>query len=323
MRLDQILAPIKKDLVEFDAKVKACLCSDSPLIYQITQHVLKSKGKKLRPSLVYLSARACGKRNKNLTLAASAIELIHTATLLHDDVVDESPTRRGQPTVNYKWNNLVSVLMGDYLFAKAFRIMMETKSQPLLTAISAATERVSVGELQQIQECYNYDLDEKAYLNIIQEKTASIFSVACESGAILSSTKDGHRQKFRTYGENFGIAFQIRDDLLDLIGEKEKTGKEPGNDLKEGKITLPLIYALKSTTSRKKKEVFKILDDGFDRKGFTKVLRFIKEQKGMEYADFRAKEYGDGALNNLSHLDGSEYKKSLADLVSFAVKREK
>lgn len=323
MRLDQILAPVKKDLVEFDNKIKACLCSDSPLIYQITQHILKSKGKKLRPSLVYLSARACGKRNKNLTLAASAIELIHTATLLHDDVVDESPTRRGQPTVNYKWNNLVSVLMGDYLFAKAFRIMMETKSQPLLTAISAATERVSVGELQQIQECYNYDLDEKDYLNIIQEKTASIFSVACESGAILSSTKDGHRQKFRTYGENFGIAFQIRDDLLDLIGEKEKTGKEPGNDLKEGKITLPLIYALKSSTSRRRKEVFKILDDGFDRKGFTKVLRFIKEQKGMEYADFRAKEYGDGALSNLSHLDGSEYKKSLADMVSFAVKREK
>jgi len=323
MKLDQILAPIKEDLAEFDGKVKDYIHSDSPLIYQVADHILKRKGKRLRPSLVYLSAGACGKRSKRLTQAALAIELIHTATLLHDDVIDESPTRRGQPTVNYRWNNLVSVLMGDYLFAKAFRIMMDTKSQSLLTAISAATERVSLGELLQVQECFNYDLDERSYMNIIQEKTASLFSVACESGAILSSAEDNNRRKFRTYGENFGIAFQIRDDLLDLVGEKEKTGKEPGNDLKEGKITLPLIYALKSTTSRKRKEVVRILDDGFDQNGFTKVLRFIKEQKGMEYAHSKAEEYGDKALTNLSYLDGSEYKNALADLVDFAVRRNK
>jgi octaprenyl-diphosphate synthase len=323
MRLDQILKPIEEDLIKFDGKVKDYIHSDSPLIYQIASHILKRKGKRLRPSLVYLSAGACGKKSKKLTQAASAIELIHTATLLHDDVVDGSPTRRGQPTVNSQWNNLVSVLMGDYLFAKAFKIMMETKSQPLLSAISGATERVSLGELLQVQECFNYDLDENSYLSIIQEKTASLFSVACESGAILCSARDSYRKKFKTYGENFGIAFQIRDDLLDLIGEKERTGKEPGNDLKEGKITLPLIHALKNASAGKRKEVIKILDDGFDQDGFDKVLIFIKEQKGMEYAHFRAREYGDKALNNLSHLDGSEYKQALAQLVNFAVSREK
>lgn len=323
MQLDQILTPIKEDLLEFDRKVKDYIHSDSPLIYQIANHILKRKGKRLRPSLVYLSAGACGKKRRMLTQAALAIELIHTATLLHDDVVDGSSTRRGQPTVNARWNNLVSVLMGDYLFAKAFKIMMETKSQPLLTAISAATERVSVGELLQIQECFNYELDERSYLNIIREKTASLFTVACESGAILSSPGDGHRKKFKTYGENFGIAFQIRDDLLDLVGKEEKTGKEPGNDLKEGKITLPLIYALKNAPLRKRKEVVKILDDGFDRNGFEKVLLFIREGKGVEYAYSRAEKYGDEALSNLSHLDGSQYKKALADLVLFAVKREK
>lgn len=323
MKLDQILLPVKEDLLEFDRKVKDYIHSDSPLIYQIANHILKRKGKRLRPSLVYLSAGACGKKSTKLTQAALAIELIHTATLLHDDVVDGSSTRRGQATVNSRWNNLVSVLMGDYLFAKAFKIMMETESQPLLSAISSATERVSVGELLQVQECFNYELDENSYLNIIREKTASLFSVACESGAILSSTEDNYREKFKTYGENFGIAFQIRDDLLDFVGKKEKTGKEPGNDLKEGKITLPLIFALKNASLSKRKEVVKLLDDGFNRDGFEKILLFIKEEKGVEYGHLKAKEYGDKALRKLSHLDGSEYKQALAHLVDFTVSRDK
>ncbi len=323
MKLDQILDPIKKELLEFDTKVRDNIHSDSALIYQIANHILKGKGKKLRPSLVYLSAGACGKRSTKLAQAALAIELIHTATLLHDDVVDGSPTRRGQATVNSRWNNLVSVLMGDYFLAKAFKIMMETESQPLLSAISGATERVSMGELLQVQECFNYQLDEQSYLNIIREKTASLFSVACESGAILCSAEDNSRRKFKTYGENFGIAFQIRDDLLDLVGKKKKTGKEPGNDLKEGKITLPLIYALRNAPSDKRKEVISLLDDDFNQDGFEKVLLFINDEKGVEYAYSKAKEYGDKALSNLSVLDGSEYKQALVDLVNFAVRRDK
>lgn len=322
MNLDTIFSPIKKELEVFDRKLKESLDSDSPLIYQVAGHILERKGKRLRPALVYLSAKANGEKREKLTQAALAIELLHTATLLHDDVVDQSQTRRGQQTVNSRWNNLVSVLMGDYLFAKAFKIMMTTKSSPLLQAISKATERVSFGELLQVQECFNYDLDEKLYLDIIREKTASLFSVSCESGVILSKNNN-HNQNLKSYGENFGIAFQITDDLLDLIGKKEKTGKELGNDLKEGKITLPLIYAFNRTSQKVKKEIIKLIENNFDHNGFFKILNFVQNQGGVDYAKCKAKEFGEKALDFISDLVDSESKDSLVDLVSFMVNREK
>jgi octaprenyl-diphosphate synthase len=322
MNLDTVFSPIKKELEIFDRKLKESLDSDSPLIYQIANHILERKGKRLRPALVYLSAKANGGKNEKLNLAALAIELLHTATLLHDDVVDQSQARRGQQTVNSRWNNLVSVLMGDYLFAKAFKIMMTTKSSPLLQAISKATERVSFGELLQVQECFNYDLDEKLYLDIIREKTASLFSVSCESGVILSKNNN-HNQNLKSYGENFGIAFQITDDLLDLIGKKEKTGKELGNDLKEGKITLPLIYAFNRTSQKVKKEIIKLIENNFDHNGFFKILNFVQNQGGVDYAKCKAKEFGEKALDFISDLVDSESKDSLVDLVSFMVNREK
>lgn len=322
MNLDTIFSPIKKELEVFDRKLKESLDSDSPLIYQVAGHILERKGKRLRPALVYLSAKANGEKREKLTQAALAIELLHTATLLHDDVVDQSQTRRGQQTVNSRWNNLVSVLMGDYLFAKAFKIMMTTKSSPLLQAISKATERVSFGELLQVQECFNYDLDEKLYLDIIREKTASLFSVSCESGVILSKNNN-HNQNLKSYGENFGIAFQITDDLLDLIGKKEKTGKELGNDLKEGKITLPLIYAFNRTSQKVKKEIIKLIENNFDHNGFFKILNFVQNQGGVDYAKCKAKEFGEKALDFISDLVDSESKDSLVDLVNFMVNREK
>ncbi len=323
MELEKILCPIKEDLTDFDLKLKEYISSDSPLIYQIASHLLKTKGKKLRPSLVYLSGGAFGKNRKNLTKAALSIELIHNATLLHDDVVDQSETRRGKPTVNAKWNNLISVLMGDYLFAKAFKIMMETESKPLLSTISRATERVSTGELLQVQECYNYELDEKSYLDIIREKTASLFSVSCEAGVILSKAKGNHRRNLKAYGENFGIAFQIADDLLDFVGNKKKTGKEKGNDLREGKVTLPLIYALKKTKRKTRKEIIKVLDKNVDHDDFLTVLGFVQEGGGLKYAQSKALEFGEKALKNITGIQDSEYKKSLSLLVEFAIKRDK
>jgi len=322
MNLDTVFSPIKEELEVFDRKLKKSLDSDSPLIYQIANHILERRGKRLRPALVYLSAKANGGKNEKLTLAALAIELLHTATLLHDDVVDQSQTRRGQQTVNSRWGNLVSVLMGDYLFAKAFKIMMATGSSPLLQAISKATERVSFGELLQIQECFNYDLDEKSYLDIIREKTASLFSVSCESGVILSK-RNNHNQNFQSYGENFGIAFQITDDLLDLIGKREKTGKELGNDLKEGKITLPLIYAFKRSSQKAKKEIIKLIENNFDHNGFFEILNFVQNQGGVDYAKSRAFEFGESALDFISDLKDSESKDSLINLVNFMVNRER
>jgi octaprenyl-diphosphate synthase len=323
MNLDTVFSPIKEELEVFDRKLKKSLDSDSPLIYQIANHILERKGKRLRPALVYLSAKANGGKNEKLTLAALAIELLHTATLLHDDVVDQSQTRRGQKTVNSGWSNLISVLMGDYLFAKAFKIMMATKSSPLLQAISKATERVSFGELLQVQECFNYDLDEKLYLDIIREKTASLFSVSCESGVILSKNDNNHKRNFQSYGENFGIAFQITDDLLDLIGKKEKTGKELGNDLKEGKMTLPLIYAFNRSSQKAKKEIIKLIENSFDHNGFFEILNFVQNQGGVDYAKSRAFEFGERALDFISNLKDSESKDSLINLVNFMVNRER
>ena len=323
MELEKILSPIKEELIDFDRKLKEYISPDSPLIYQVANHLFGTKGKRLRPALVYLSGGAFGKNESNFTKAALLIELIHNATLLHDDVVDQSKTRRGKPTVNAKWNNLISVLMGDYLFAKAFKMMMEIKSKPLLSAISKATERVSVGELLQVQECYNYELDEKSYLDIIKEKTASLFSVSCGAGVILSQAKGNHLKNLKAYGENFGIAFQIADDLLDFVGNKKKTGKEKGNDLREGKATLPLIYALKKTKKKTKEGIIKILEKNVDHDDFLKVLEFIQKEGGLKYAKSKASEFGEKALNNIFEIEDSEYKKSLSSLVEFAIKRDK
>ncbi|KPL00108.1 MAG: hypothetical protein AMJ90_08810 [candidate division Zixibacteria bacterium SM23_73_2] len=323
MDLERILAPIKDDLSDFDQKLKDYISSDSPLIYQIASHLLSAKGKRLRPAMVYLTGGAFGKNGENFTKTALSIELIHNATLLHDDVIDQSDTRRGKPTVSTKWNNLVAVLMGDYLFAKAFKIMMETQSQPLLSAISRATERVSLGELLEVQERSNFELDEKSYLEIIKEKTASLFSVSCEAGVILSQTKGNHRKNLKDYGENFGISFQIADDLLDYVGTKIKTGKEKGNDLREGKITLPLIYALKKTKRNTKESILQILEKNVDHDGFLKVLEFVDKEGGLKYAQSKASEFGEKALRNILKIEDSEYKKSMSLLAEFSIKRDK
>jgi len=323
MELEKILSPIKEDLLDFDRKLKEQISSDSPLIYQIASHLMGAKGKKLRPAMVYLSGGAFGKNGENFTKAALSIELIHSATLLHDDVIDQSDTRRGQPTVNAKWNNLVAVLMGDYLFAKAFKIMMETKSMPLLSAISRATERVSLGELLEVQEHCNYELDEKSYLDIIKEKTASLFSVSCDSGVILSKARGSHRRNLKAYGENFGIAFQIKDDLLDYVGSKRKTGKKKGNDLREGKVTLPLIYALKKTKRKTKEGIMKILEKSVDHDGFRKVLEFVDKEGGLKYAQSKAIEFGEKAQKNILDIEDSAHKKSLSLLAEFSIRRDR
>jgi octaprenyl-diphosphate synthase len=316
---------IEKELKLLEKNLKEILCSDSPLIYQISQHILDKRGKRLRPILVFLSAGGCGNSNdeKNTLKAACAIELLHTATLLHDDVVDQSESRRGQETINHRWNNLVAVLMGDYLFAKAFKLMVEIDSLPLMNAISQATERVSTGELLQVQECFNFQIDEPAYLKIISEKTASLFSVSCEAGAIVAGVKNSLQEKLKNFGENLGISFQIADDLLDLVGDKKKTGKEVGNDLKEGKVTLPLIYTLQHSDKATKKRMLSILENDFTLSDFKKIQEIIKGNGGLQYAKFKAEEFGKKALSFLSALKESEYKESLRRLVEFARERER
>ncbi len=336
MKLNLILSPVEENLSSFEDKLKDSLNSDSPLISEVAYHLSSLKGKRLRPALVFLSFGLCGNSNlKNRDSShdskayscamdvALAIELIHSATLLHDDVIDQSQVRRGQVSVNHKWSNLVSVLMGDFLLANAFKLLVKTDSPFLLSSISKATEQVSIGEMNQIQESHNYELDERTYLQIIAEKTASLFAASCESGGIAAEADEKSRERLKNYGQNLGMAFQITDDLLDWIGETEKTGKGLGNDLKEGKITLPLIHTLRESDGGCKKKILGLLENDFNQEDFGQILSLIKGNGGVEYSRQKAKAFGEKALNQLSDITDSEHKKALENLVSFVIKRDK
>ncbi len=313
--------PIQSDLESFDRKLADYLQGDSPLITSLARHLLKSKGKRIRPSFLFLSARASDNYSEYAVDASLAIELIHTATLLHDDVVDDSELRRGQETVNHKWTNLISVLMGDYLFAKASRVMADTGSIDLVGAIAVAAQRVSIGELRQIEEIANYSLSEEEYLEIIADKTASLFAVSCETGPLLNARQRKERESFAAFGENIGIAFQIIDDLLDFVGNAEVTGKEPGNDLLNGKVTLPLIYSLSRVSEASRHEIIGYLSNDGNEESFQKVYDFVGENGGIDYAYKRADDLCQRGLDSVSPAQVSVYYNSLIDLVHYTIAR--
>ena len=319
--MDEYIEPVKADLEEFDRRLTDYLRGDSPLISSIARHLLRTRGKRIRPAFMFLSSRAADSFTEHSVSASLAIELIHTATLLHDDVVDESDLRRGQETVNAQWTNLISVLMGDYIFAKAFRILVETSSIELMGAVSTATERVSVGELRQIEETGNYSLSEEEYLSIIADKTASLFTVSCEAGPILTQLGARERQRFATFGEKVGTAFQIADDLLDFVGDPDVTGKQPGNDVMTGKVTLPLIYSLKKVNKASRSEIMKYLKDDGHEASFEKVHDFVHENGGIDYAYKKADRLSNQGLDAISRVEDSVYYESLASLVDYATRR--
>ena len=319
-KMTEYTAPIQSDLEQFTRKLNDHLRGDSPLISSIARHLLKSRGKRIRPVFLFLSSRAANNFTDHSVDASLAIELIHTATLLHDDVVDEADNRRGQKTVNAQWTNLISVLMGDYLFAKAFRIMVSTDSVDLMKSISHATERVAVGELRQIEETANYDLSEEEYLSIIADKTASLFAVSCETGPILMRRENKVRRQFAEFGEKIGIAFQIADDLLDFVGDEEKTGKQPGIDVMTGQMTLPLIYALRKAKDKSRQEIISILKTNKE-ESFERVYQFVKDTGGIDYAYDQARKLSEEGLDSISSVGDSVYYERLRDMVTFTTAR--
>jgi octaprenyl-diphosphate synthase len=320
MDLTKVFAPISDQLEEFESELKSVLETDSPLIRRITEHLYGGSGKRLRPALIFLTS---GSRNRSSLFAALAVELIHTATLLHDDVVDESVTRRGIETVNHKWNNLVSVLMGDYFFAKAFGMLVRADSPGLMDTFAEATERVSVGELNQAFYTGNFDIEEEIYLRIIADKTASLFACSAEAGAICSRQNGDVRRGLRSYGENLGLAFQITDDVLDLIGETKKTGKSLGSDIREGWVTLPLIRALKNDNGNSKEKFRRILGGDVRDVDIAEVVDFVQEFGGIEYAEQKARLYVEKAVDVLEGLDGLSMKPALVELASLAATRDR
>lgn len=323
MELSRVIEPIQLDLEAFEKLFREVLSSDSIMIYEITQHLLQKRGKRLRPIAVLLTARACGDELLSGLEPAVAIELIHTGTLLHDDVIDESDFRRGQDTVNHKWNNIISILMGDYLFAKAFKIMVGKKSPALHSIISEATERVSIGQLDEIREMKNFRLKEEQYLRIITNKTASLFAAACQAGGMSCPSGVKFAAHLQKFGELLGIAFQITDDLLDYVGSATQVGKEVGKDLLEGKVTLPLLAALHQAPADEKERTIDFLENGFDHSGFARILEFVTKWGGLDYSRQKARSLGEKAGIFLAELPDTIFKQRLTDLVEFAVQRQK
>lgn len=321
--LKKFFDPVRSDLDKFDKLIEDHLYANSELIQSVLDYLLEKRGKRIRPTFLFLTAHCANMVDPRMIPTAMAIELIHTATLLHDDVIDEADKRRGQQTVNAAWSNMISILMGDYLYTKAFRLLVSTKSHELIERVSRATEEVSFGELRQIEESGNFNISEGEYLKIIAAKTGALFSTSAATGAILTGAASSEQNRLTRFGENVGISFQIADDLLDLIGDTNKIGKQIGSDLDQGKATLPLIHALDKSSKKVRSEMTEILAQGTKNGDFGRVVEFIGNSGGVEYARRRASEFGDTALRLIRKYGPSPYYTAIEDVVHFTIAREK
>ena len=321
--LSEISQIINDELEQFNSQFKKSIWSDNKIVNFIIRYLLKQKGKKIRPLLVILSSKICGDVSDRTYRGATLVELLHTATLVHDDVVDEAETRRGFPSINAVWKNKAAVLIGDYLLAKGLMTAVDGNDFDFLRVITNTVKRMSEGELLQSSKTRKLNNDEETYYRIISDKTASLLSTCCEVGARAVTDDDIKITAMRNFGENLGIAFQIRDDILDYIGKKSIIGKPLGGDIREKKLTLPLIYALKNSSKEKSNEVMKILKMKERKMDVDKVIDFVIQNGGIEYSENAAKEYGEKAKKELSIFPESEIKSSLLDLVDFIIERTK
>jgi len=318
----EITRPIEDELSRFNELFKQSLKSKVTLLELVTRYILKQKGKKIRPILVLFSSNLCGGISERSYRGATLVELLHTATLVHDDVVDSAETRRNFPSINAVWKNKVAVLMGDYLLARGLMLAVDGNDFDFLRVITNTVKRMSEGELLQISKTRKLDIDEETYFKIISDKTASLLSTCCEIGARASTDDDKKITAMKEFGENLGIAFQIRDDILDFIGTKSIFGKSLGADIKEKKITLPLIYALKNAPQDESKKIINLLKSKERKTKVDVVIKFVKMYQGIEYSEKIALEYSKVALSKLGQFQKSESLISLESLVSFVVERK-
>ncbi len=319
--LDSIKEPVRDELKGFDRFFRDAMKSKVGLVDMIARYIIRQKGKRVRPLLVLLSAKACGTINESTYRGATLVEILHTATLVHDDVVDDADTRRGLASINAVWKNKVAVLMGDYLLSRGLLIALERGDHYFLHSTSNAVKRMSEGELLQIQKSRQLNLDEETYLRIIGDKTASLFSTCTDIGAASVTGDADRRNLMKEFGENVGMAFQIRDDLLDYEGRKSILGKPTGLDMKEKKLTLPLIHALQSGVRKDAKQALRIIKNGAKQKEIDWVVEFVRAAGGIEYAREKAEHFANLARQNLSSLPESDSKTSLLQFVDFVMER--
>ncbi len=296
------------------------LHSEVALINRVTRYILTAGGKRLRPALVILSANALNYQGQFHHELAAVIEFIHTATLLHDDVVDGSELRRGQVAANAVFGNSASVLVGDFLYSRAFELMLESKNTRVMEVLASATNVIAAGEVMQLMNCGNPELDEESYLNVIRAKTAKLFEAAAQLGAVLANTDADQERALAKYGMHLGTAFQLIDDVLDYSGDQEKTGKNIGDDLAEGKSTLPLIYAMTHGT-KDQRDIIRCAIVSGGQHEFGAILQAVTSTGALEYGRNKAREESRAALAALALLTHSKYKDSLLQLAEFAVAR--
>lgn len=312
---------IAKELSEFERHFKAAVKSKVPLLDRIMQYIVKRKGKQLRPMFVMLSARLGGAVNEKTYRAASLVELLHTATLVHDDVVDDAHERRGFFSINALWKNKVAVLVGDYLLSKGLLLSINNGDFRILQILSTAVKQMSEGELLQMEKSRNLNLDEEVYYNIIQGKTASLLSSACGAGASSTFDEEEDIRRLESFGEKVGMAFQIKDDLFDYGAAN--IGKPTGNDIKEKKLTLPLIYTLNNTSSDVRRKIIYIVKNQNTRKDKIKyVIDTVRETGGIQYATDKMNQFRDEALELLFHYPPSEVRDALEELVRYTTDRK-
>ncbi|MBL0741228.1 polyprenyl synthetase family protein [Chryseolinea lacunae] len=320
LRLDDIKVPIAREMEEFEPKFRASMKTRVLLLDKIMSYIVKRKGKQMRPMFVFLSAGVCGKIGESTFRGASLIELLHTASLVHDDVVDEANYRRGFFSVNALWKNKIAVLVGDFLLTRGLILSLENKEFNLLSIVTEAVREMSEGELLQMEKSRRLDINEEIYYDIIRQKTASLIASCCAVGASSSGASEDVVKRMHRFGENIGMAFQIKDDLFDY-GEEE-IGKPLGIDIKEKKMTLPLIYALSKADWLTKRKIIGIVrNESAKPKKVKEVIAFVKKSGGIDYAHTVMDRYHKEALALLEEFPDSPYKTSLIQLVQFTIDR--
>jgi len=318
-----LLPPISDYLPRFESVYKDSLHSHVKIINTVIMYISRKKGKQLRPSLCLLSAKLCGEPSENTYRAAALIEMIHVATLIHDDVVDDAHLRRGFPSVKRIWKNKLSILVGDYMFSKALTNMIKIKNFDALSILSTTAERLSQGEILQIEKVIKKNMTEEIYYDMVSDKTASLFSAACELGCITVIEDDEKRQALSKFGEKFGLVFQIRDDLLDIVGSVETMGKPSAFDLKKNIQTLPLIHIFSKLSKSKVRTLKHKLRYHLKRSDMNSIQKLIRDEGGIKFAQAQIQRLSDEAKDELRIFPDSIYKDALLSALTFNAERMK
>lgn len=317
---DEVVALTREDMAAVDGLISTSLASDVQLVSQVSEYIVMSGGKRLRPMIVLLASKAFGYRGDLHYRAAAIIEFIHTATLLHDDVVDSSERRRGQDSANAVFGNQASVLVGDFLYSRAFQMMVDIDSMRVMQILADATNTIAAGEVMQLMNVHNPDVTEDAYRQVIYRKTARLFEAGAQIAAVLAERGSNDETAMVSYGQHLGTAFQLIDDALDFNASAEELGKNLGDDLAEGKPTLPLIYAMQKATAVERDMIRNaIVNGGLDQ--LAEIRTVIESTGALQYTAARAQEAADLALDALVDIPDSTYKQALIAIAEFAVRR--